>query len=306
MSGKHYTSHEVQRIIDVYPTGDLDALAVELNRTKKTLIKYASKDLGLKRNAPPKPRPPKPPPPPKIKKPRERPSREVVQKRLDARRLKNKYIDVNFFENVGPAQAYVLGFILTKGRGRYKPRKIIRVSHADESKIHHLKKLLGANYKVQPVFECFMLELSSSLLYENLRNRWKLFHHKSLDNPALPVLSEELMPNMVLGMFDAQGEWLPNTTTISFTGPLKATCELGAYIKKRLGISEPRMAKVSVAKFWRYKISWTGEEGLKVRQWIDDNSPLELRVSQHGDASNRDRPSLSETVPDAESAGTTD
>lgn len=179
----------------------------------------------------------------------------------DLRKFK---VDDEYFKNIDcENKAYLLGFIITDGTISTKRNRIVlKLKESDIDILKFMNKEIAGDYKLSKdsntirnkTFYSYRLEIKSKALVDQLISLGIVTNKTSKE--YLPILSDELMPHLIRGIFDGDGsigtrkEFIGKkkmvnvnicSTSKSFLDSIKQYCGGNIYLEKRPGMDMYRL-----------------------------------------------------------------
>jgi DNA-binding transcriptional regulator WhiA len=123
---------------------------------------------------------------------------------------KKYYINDNYFNNIGPNQAYVLGFIMSDGYVNSNGLEFT-LAVKDIQILEDISKSMESNYPIKVTYgsgknknkQYCRSRFKSKIIYDNLVAMGYKRHKTG--NEFLPEIEEDMFPHFVRGMFDGDG-----------------------------------------------------------------------------------------------------
>ena len=238
MKGRKWRSQEIQALLR-YPEEGAALLAAELGRSEDAVTSLATR-LGLR-------------------------SRTRHHRQALSLALKNRSVNVHFFETMSAAVAYVLGFTWAGGdiTWQRQPTLRFRCPLAGEARLHKVLHLLESKHPIQPSRGQVTCAIASLYLVRSLVTRFGLLPNNDPENVRLPVVPAEVHHHLARGLRDGAGG--DDANGMSWSGPARLMNELQQLIRTATGMPEPLVQEQG-----RHQtISWTTLEHVAILKcWL--------------------------------------
>lgn len=215
MPRRKWTGNDIA-ILETYPQIGAAKIARELDRSEDSVTSMARR-MGLRAMDP-----------------------RLQQART--RVIHSPTVNAQFFDDLSPQVAYVLGFVWSCGTLRLRPRRVLLVDcslHRQEA-LFGVQDILRSRHKIQRRTRSLRLEVCNSHLVDALVHHFG-YPPKCGDlNPSLPNWALTHLAHFASGMLDGSGD--KNENRIMWSGPSRLIGELQQHIRGQTGLGAPQVS----------------------------------------------------------------